>query len=399
MKEIKSLKDSRIQLAQQLSTRKGRIESGKFLIEGLEAIQWALEADISIDYILLHNKIELPDNIPPHIDVFHVSDGLLKKVTGTKHLVPVVAVGQNNKKKETTNFEIVLDNLQDYGNIGTIIRTCHAFGIRSITGTENNFDLFHRKTIDASRGKVFSTHYKKFDSPTETINFLKQNNYFIITTTPYGNRVQSLTDIPDKPVALVVGNETTGAAEEFIKNADITIQIPMHSNVESLNVGVATGISIYELKLKQAIGMIEKKIKSTLGREINVLGMLIQQALDKELTKVSEFTSKQIIFMMVLKCDLTMNIVDIQKQFGLTDNEINDFITPLIKKGYIKNDNQTTYSMTEMGIETLGKLWTIIENTENKITKGISEQDMKILQDLLKKLKANCIEIIDQHKG
>ena len=145
--------------------------------------------------------------------------------------------------------------------------------------------------------------------------------------------------------------------------------------------------------------MIEKKIKSTLGREINVLGMLIQQALDKELTKVSEFTSKQIIFMMVLKCDLTMNIVDIQKQFGLTDNEINDFITPLIKKGYIKNDNQTTYSMTEMGIETLGKLWTIIENTENKITKGISEQDMKILQDLLKKLKANCIEIIDQHKG
>jgi TrmH family RNA methyltransferase len=114
-----------------------------------------------------------------------------------------------------------------------------------------------------------------------------------------------------------------------MENADITVQIPMYSEVESLNVGVATGISIYELKLKQVLGMIEKQIKSTIGREINVATMLIQEALDAELKKVSTLSSSQLLFMMVLKCDSTMSILNAQKQFGIPDSEIKNHFEPL----------------------------------------------------------------------
>jgi TrmH family RNA methyltransferase len=163
-------------------------------------------------------------------------------------------------------------------------------------------------------------------------------------------------------------------------------------------VGVAAGISIYELKLKQAIGMIEKKIKTTLGREINVTGMLIQQALDKELKKISAFSSRQIIFMMVLKCDAVMKLIDIQKQFGIPDAEVDNFLGPLKQRNLITAVEDNKYIITEKGVETLGKLWAVVENTENRILEGFSEQEKKALGDLVRRLKINCTRIINSQQ-
>jgi TrmH family RNA methyltransferase len=341
--------------------------------------------------------LEQPKTIPPAINVFQISEGLLKKVTDTNYVVPIVAVGNRIKQGGAPHFQVVLDDLKDHGNIGTIIRTCHAFGINSIISPKNDFDLFNRKTVDASRGKVFATDYCCFESPENTVKYLKENNYQIVTTSPYGDRIQSLTNLSDKPVALIVGNETNGVSKIFIQHADLVVQIPMHNEVESLNVGVATGISIYELRLKQVLGMIEKKIKSTLGREINVAGMLIQQALDEKLKKVSDFSSKQIVFMMVLKCDAFMTVVDVQKQFGITDAELSCFMEPLTEKNLIVTDEHNNLSITEKGIETIGKMWTVIENTESQILEGFSEQEKAIFNELLKRLKTNCIKIINHN--
>ncbi len=67
-----------------------------------------------------------------------------------------------------------------------------------------------------------------------------------------------------------MGNETDGISGTFLKHADVVVQIPMSTQVESLNVGVATGISVYELKLKLVLAMLTQYIRSTLGREMNV---------------------------------------------------------------------------------------------------------------------------------
>ena len=178
-----------------------------------------------------------------------------------------------------------------------------------------------------------------------------------------------------------------------MKNADITVQIPMYSEVESLNVGVATGISIYELKLKRVLGMIEKQIKSTIGREINVTAMLIREALDSELKKVSTLSSSQLLFMMVLKCDITMTVLDAQKQFGIPDSEIKNHFEPLLSDGLISTDSSNNFIITEAGVETIGKLWTIIENTEKKMMEDFTESEKQEFKRLLEKIKKKCVEI------
>lgn len=395
MDTIKSLKDDRIQLARSLNSLKGRLQHKKFLLESTEAILWANNTNIKIDFVFISDKIAVPEALPKNIKIYKISEGLLKKVTDTKYVLPVVGIGNFPELQRNSQFQIVLDNLQDFGNIGTIVRTCHAFGIQNLISTNSKIDLFHKKTVDASRGKVFSTDLQTFENPTETIKHLKNQGYQIITTSPYGENIQSMTILKNKPVALIIGNETNGVSDEFMKNADFTVQIPMSGEVESLNVGVATGISIYELKLKQVIAMIEKKIKSTLGREINVAAMLIQKSLDKELKKVSEFSSKQIVFMMVLKCDETMKIIDIQKQFGLPDGELEGFINPLVNKKYILKNSENEVAISEIGVDVLGKLWAIIENTEAKILSDFSEEEKQELLRLVNKLKNNCIKIID----
>ena len=180
--EITSLKDERIQNAKALSTLKGRLHSGKFLLEGLESITWAIQSGIEIEYILASStsSIRLEDNLS--VKTFYISDGLLKKVTGTKYLIPEVAIAQTKYNSKSNDFIVVIDNIQDYGNLGTIVRTCHAFGIDTLLSTNVMMDLYQKKTIDASRGKVFSTKLMKFDNPTDTIRYLRRNNFQIVTT-------------------------------------------------------------------------------------------------------------------------------------------------------------------------------------------------------------------------
>lgn len=395
IQEITSLKDDKIQLAKSLNSLKGRIDNAKFLIEGFEAIEWAIHAGIQIDFIFLSKQIKQPDSQFLQFKCFHVSDGLLKKVTGTNYLIPALAIGNKNDNTGREDFVIVLDDIKDFGNIGTIVRTCHAFGINTALATKKDFDLYQRKTVDSSRGKVFSTRLKTFEDPEKTVEYLRKNNFQIVTTSPYGNSIQSMVTLSEKPVALIVGNESNGVSDIFMHNSDITIQIPMQSEVESLNVGVATGISIYELRLKQILGMIEKKIKSTLGREMNVAASLIQQTLDTELKKVSELSSTQLVFMMVLKCDSVMTILEMQKQFGIPDKELKQFLEPLLSKGYIRTDTPDTLIISESGTETIGKLWTIIDNAESKILDGFSETEKQELFRLIEKIKKNCLSIIN----
>lgn len=93
-------------------------------------------------------------------------------MTETNYLVPIVAAGNINKESGKSDFCIVLDNLNDVGNIGTIVRTCHAFGINRIVSAKEDFDLFQKKTVDASRGRVFSTNVKTYKNSRETIQYL-----------------------------------------------------------------------------------------------------------------------------------------------------------------------------------------------------------------------------------
>jgi RNA methyltransferase, TrmH family len=391
MEVINSLKNEHIQMARDLNSQKGRNSINKILLEGEEIISWAIHYDLTIDFIITSRDdiSHITAKLKNQVLTFKTTEGLMKKITDTNYLVPVIAVGRAKKACKTNDFILILDNVKDFGNIGTIVRTANAFGIKKVISTRKNFDLYQKKTIESSRGTVFGTKCSCFTNPEETIKYLQENNYQIVTTSPHGREIQSLVNLTDQPIALVVGNETDGASKVFMENSDVIIQIPMQENVESLNVGVATGISVYELKLKQVIKMIEDRIKSTLGRELNVASMLVCEALDKALKKVSFLSSHQLVFMMVLKCDKKMSKRKIEKQFGVLDIEFNVFIKPLINNGFIIDMSDSCYSITEKGIETVGKLWTTVENTENAILSGFTEDEKETLFKMLERIRNN----------
>ena len=367
-------------------------------MEGEKILDWAVEHEVEIEYILAASSVDdelVEKYLSQSKEIFRVSDGIQKKVTDTRYVVPVVGIGRISARDDALgeNFVLVLDDVRDFGNIGTIIRTCQAFGVQKIISTTPDFDLYQRKTIEASRGSVFSTNITKYENSADAIQDLRENGYQIVVTSPRGENLQSLVELKPAPVALIVGNESQGVSQEFAERADFVIQIPMSETIESLNVGVATGISVYELKLKQVMSMIEQQIKSTLGRELNVAGMLVQKALDAELGKVSELSSQQVVFLMVLKCDQEMSVEDMCRQFGILDKEAHDFLDLLNKSGLIAKDKKLR--LTAKGEEVLAKLWFTIENAESKILSGLSENEVEILKRQLHQIQENCIQMMN----
>jgi TrmH family RNA methyltransferase len=397
LEPISSIKDDRIVLARALKTSRGRLEHQRILLEGEEILQWAFENGVYLEYILASDRIaaDVADRFGPRgPEIFAVSDGILRKVTDTSYVVPVLGVARTPafESDRDPQFIVVLDSVKDYGNLGTILRTGQAFGIRSVIATSSDFDIYHRKTIEASRGSAFATRVDRFGSPTEAIAYLKGHGYQIVATSPRGSELQSLVELRRKPVALVVGNEANGIAPEFEAAADFLIQIPMSNSIESLNVGVAAGISIYELRLKQVLVMMEDRIKSTLGRELNLTGRLVQDALDAELTKVSQLSSRQVVFMMVLRCDRQMRVEDMCTQFGVLEKEVGPFLGPLQESGLVLEDG--TLRLTSKGEEILAKLWLTVERAEQALLVDFTTDEVSILMNQLRRIQRQCAALM-----
>jgi TrmH family RNA methyltransferase len=405
--KISSLKDERIIEARELSSSSGRIKKHKILLEGEQIIHWALKAGKEIEHVFFckTNNTDhkfLDTLIEYKIACYEVSEGIIKKISNTKYIIPFIGVcnpGQNRgENKSFGNLTIVLNNVVDHGNIGTIIRTAKAFGITNIVSTNPDFDAYFRKTIEASRGKVFDIQFKAFNSDIETITTLKNKGYQIIATSPHAPTIQSSLKLINKPIALVIGNESDGISEYIEKQADSLIQIPMSGSVESLNVGVATGISIYELKLKLVLTMLTKFIRSTLGREVNVTGKLIQRTFDVQLKKVSSFSSTQVILLMVLKCDELMTLEQVSKDTAAYGDELGLILKPLIEDGYIQysSPEQDKIRLTAGGERMIGELWNVVESSEERVLEGFSESEKKQLMIYLQRIQSNCTRILEQ---
>lgn len=401
MDTITSIKDPRVVEARALTSASGRNKTGKILLEGSQIIEWALAAGLAVEHIFLSPGTEAPPSaVGAGIPLLPTTEGILKKISGTKYLIPeigVAAVSHSGRGSSTQEpLVLVLDGVVDHGNIGTIIRTAKAFGIDTIYNTNTENDLYYKKIISASRGSVFQVSACDLPTPDETLAHLKQAGYQIVATSPHAAQLQSSLHLEEKPVALVIGNETEGVSDVFLKQADALIQIPMSGPVESLNVGVAAGISVYEIKLKAVIAMLTNHIRSTLGRNVNVAGQLIQLALDVRLAQVTDLNSTQVILMMVLQCDQVMTLAQVSRDTAVFDTELENLLAPLHAKGYIQaveSEAEDAIRLTEAGAAQLGQLWGVIEATEHEILAGFTPPEKQQFSDFLRRVQDNCIAI------
>jgi len=392
---INKLKNPLVQEARELSRSKNRILKNKIQLRGLEQMKWAKYAQLKINSIFISESENPEDYNDFSSEIYQASDGILKKITETNYLIPCIGVAEGIPSKDVCDdFVLLLDNVKDHGNIGTIIRTGKAYGINNFIATNEDFDPYIPKTIDASRGTSFKANFRRCSTPNEAVSYLKDKGYQIIATSPHGKSLQSTVKLEKKPVVLVVGNETSGVSDEVLQEADHIVQIPMYNNVESLNVGVATGISIYELRLKEALTMLSEKIVSSLGREVNVTSQLIRKAFNIRLKEISEFIGDHIIFLMVLKRESKMNEEQVEKQFGYFEDRLKAFIKPLYEQNLVKKEREEI-EITKEGEELLAKLWPVHEKVENLILQGFTEEDKKVLKSYLEKIQQNCITVAE----
>ena len=397
---ITSIKDNKVLEARSLQSSKGRIASKKFLVEGEEQILWVLDSPCKLDHVFAHDKQQAHPLISKlkeqKIPVYFVTDGILKKISDTSFLVPFIGVAKfplpfNDFQKDLV---VVLDGVNDFGNVGTIIRTASAFGIKEFASTKDDLDFYYKKTIDASRGTAFSTHLQRYKSGKEALDNLREQGYQIAVTTPHASVMQAFAKLEQKPIAIVFGNETNGVSPEVMQAADIKIQIPMSGSVESLNVGVAAGITLYEMKIKLVLAMLTRKIQESIGGHLYSASRWIRLVFDAKLKEVSPFSADQAIIMMILKCDGISSIDQIFHDSGISPKgDIYSIVKPLIDAGYV-NSVSEQLTLTEKGEEATAKIWVIHELAEKIVFEGVTEKDKINFVNIIEQIYKNCEKIV-----
>lgn len=251
IKEINS-KDNRIlKECQRLSLKKYRDKERRYLIEGHNLVEEAISQGAPIDYLLFDE--EKASRISFEGDIYRVKHSLFERIAQTETSQGIIAVVH----KRMYEFEelaerckgdgnvVVLDRLQDPGNIGTIIRTAEGAGYAAVFALKGTADIFSPKTIRAAAGSVFRIPIIHVEDNRELKVLAGDLEKKLVVTSLMGDNNYFDADL-SRGIALVIGNEGNGVSEELLEMADVKIRIPMAGRLESLNASVAAGILMYE---------------------------------------------------------------------------------------------------------------------------------------------------------
>ncbi len=240
---ITSTDNKKIKELTKLHKRKYREEYGKFLIEGEHLVIEAINSGC-LEEIFIKKGTVLSIDYPSTV----VSEEVFSKMSILDTPTNVIGVCRiRNNKNIIGNKILLLDEIQDPGNLGTIIRSSVAFNVDTIILSENTVDLYNPKVIRATQGILFYINIISMNS-LEAIRELKMLNIPIYgTDVDSGVDARTLRDSDKQSFALVMGNEGNGVRDIVKEQCDKNLYISMNSNVESLNVAIATSILLYEL--------------------------------------------------------------------------------------------------------------------------------------------------------
>lgn len=240
---ISSLDNQKIKDIKKLQTKKYREKTNLFLVEGEHLVLEAYKAGC-LETLILKDSFEY--NLD--VNTISVTENVLKYISELDTPQPMMGVCH---KKEISNAKgniIILDNVQDPGNLGTIIRSAVAFNFDTIVLSNDSVDVYNSKVVRASQGLLFNVNIQIGDL-TEIIPELKKDGYQIYgTKVTNGNDVKSIAK--NSLFAIIMGNEGNGMSDTVSELCDSFVYINMNDKCESLNVGVAASILMYELGSK-----------------------------------------------------------------------------------------------------------------------------------------------------
>jgi len=240
---ITSLNNKHIKEINKLKEKKYRDESDTFLIETKHLVMEAYKEGLIKELILEKDEI-----YPLDVKTTYVTKEILKKLSSTESPSNVMAVVYKKKEEKIGEKILLLDNIQDPGNLGTIIRSAVAFNIDTIVLSNETVDLYNPKVVRSNQGMMFHTNIIRRNSK-KFINELKEKDYKIV-----GTKVTNGHDIRTSSIyshfCLVIGNEGKGISREIEELCDEYLYIKMNDDCESLNASVAASIIMYEINNK-----------------------------------------------------------------------------------------------------------------------------------------------------
>lgn len=233
IKELLLLKDAKV-----------RKEKGLFIVEGFHLLEMAL-SNHQVKLVISTKVLSLPTNI----DQMIVSEDVLKKLSS--QVTPQGVLVVCHFQKEVTSYQnrvLYLDQIQDPGNLGTLLRTASSFGFQDVILSPNSCSPYNEKAISSSQGAIFTVHLHEAEP--SILGELKEKGYQVLVTYLHGATSIENVSMQEKLV-IVLGNEARGVSEEALSHATQKVKIPM-GTMESLNVGVAGGILCYLASRKEA---------------------------------------------------------------------------------------------------------------------------------------------------
>lgn len=239
MKIIKSINNSYIKELSKLHIKKYREQAEKFIIEGYHLVNEAKAANLLLEVLITKEE----ERIKGTLNTL-VNKDIIKKLAKTKN--PQDIIGICKIKKATALFGnrfLLLDNINDPGNLGTLIRTALGFGIDQIIVSSDTVDLYNDKVIRGAQGALFKIPIITGDLITYIEKLKACKTSIIGTALSNGKGLKDMEK--SNKYAIILGNEAKGIKEEILKLTDENVKIEIDEKLESLNVAIAGAILMY----------------------------------------------------------------------------------------------------------------------------------------------------------
>lgn len=255
MQKISSKDNEFIKHVKKLKDKKYRDLSNEYVIEGIKLVGEAIQENAKIKQIVICEECEKTESISKELmyeiakeECIYVTEKVFKYISEVSTPQGILAIiEKNNTEKEidySQDIIVALDDVQDPGNLGTILRTVDSIGLNQILVSKGTADVYNPKVVRSTMGAIFRVKIIECEDLEKTLKEVKKHKFKVVVSSLQTEN--SIYDIDYKKKVIIIGNEANGVKQHIQEMSDEKIKIPMLGKTESLNASVATGIILYE---------------------------------------------------------------------------------------------------------------------------------------------------------
>ena len=236
MQLITSKDNEKVKHIRKLKDKKYREQTGQYIIEGIKLLDEAIKEKVDLDTIVICEDKLTDTDVDKKIlyeiakyNCIYVSQNVFNLMTDVVNPQGILGIANKNSEKSEINYKedilVVLDNIQDPGNLGTIIRTVDSIGLKQLIISKNSCDAYSPKVVRSTMGALFRVKLIESENLVKTLFEIKKHKFKIMSTSLEAQNSIYSTEFLKK--AIVIGNEANGISKEILEISDEKVKIPM----------------------------------------------------------------------------------------------------------------------------------------------------------------------------